>query len=55
MPRHAKRDSPFGRLPETKPTTGNGWTGGQKPKLSQTNLGKPKPTKIRVPRWLGGK
>lgn len=43
-----------------KPTTGDGENPGQKPKLSETNLGGKAPSEgrtrgLRIPQWLIGK
>lgn len=53
----AKRNSPFGKLQSTRPTTGDGWTSKQKPKISETNLSGKENLGLRVLRGLlsGGK
>lgn len=38
-----------------KPSTGDGRTEGQKPKLSDTNLSKARRSRLRWPLWLGGR
>lgn len=52
-----RRITPGDRLlARSLPTTGDGWTFGQKPQLSETNLGQPsRPLLSRVPRWLVGR
>lgn len=35
-----------------RPSTGDGYTSGQRPKLSETNLGGKKPSGLRIPEFL---
>lgn len=57
-PGQGRRRSPFAKLLESiaGPTTGDGFTGGQKPRISETNLPRAgRGSRLRRPGWLPGR